>query len=205
MPGRLFLTRPMAEVADWMDADPGGLADPPRYNITPGQDVVVCGPSRRLEHMRWGVIPVGRVNARGRPVLEAIINARSESVFDKTAFAGVGRALIPVDGWYEWTGKSRRKLAWRLKEKCGSLLAFAAITDVWVAPGGSEVAQTAAITCPPSDDVAHIHHRMGVLLTPDQFDVWLTGEADDVKPLLQPFPAGRILGEPAEGVDWSAP
>ena len=45
-----------------------------------------------LTRMRWGMIPVGRVNARGRPVMETIVNARSETVFEKSAFQGVGRA-----------------------------------------------------------------------------------------------------------------
>ena len=57
--------------------------------------------------MRWGMIPVGRVNARGRPVMETIVNARSETLFEKTAFQGVARCLVPADGWYEWTGAVR--------------------------------------------------------------------------------------------------
>ena len=62
--------------------------------------------------------------------METIINARSETVFDKSAFEGVGRAVIPVDGWYEWTGEKRRKTAWRIfSGKDGSPLLFAAITD----------------------------------------------------------------------------
>ena len=54
--------------------------DPPRYNIQPGQEVVTLTPSG-FQKKRWGIIPVGRVNARGRPVMETIINARSETVF----------------------------------------------------------------------------------------------------------------------------
>ena len=111
--------------------------------------------------MRWGIIPVGRVNARGRPVMETIINARAETVFDKTAFDGVCRAVVIVDGWYEWTGEKRRKTAWRIFGD--TPLIFAAITDVWKAPGGKEVKQVATVTCDPNKDIAEIHHRMGVL------------------------------------------
>jgi putative SOS response-associated peptidase YedK len=99
VPDRFFLT---SEIA--------GIADPPRMNIAPGQEVItltVDGP----QHMRWGMIPVGRVNARGRPVMETIVNARSETVFDKSAFVGVKRAVVPVDGWYEWTGAAQAALA----------------------------------------------------------------------------------------------
>lgn len=107
MPGRLILERPMAEVASWLGAGPIP-EDPPRRNIAPGQDVITRT-SDGLDHARWGMIPVGRVNARGRPVMETIVNARSETVFDKSAFEGVRRAVVPADGWYEWTGEKRRK------------------------------------------------------------------------------------------------
>ena len=84
MPGRLFLNTPMSEIAAFVGEDAGPMAsEPPRRNIQPGQEVV-CLTSDGFTRMRWGIIPVGRVNARGRPVMETIINARSETVFDKS-------------------------------------------------------------------------------------------------------------------------
>lgn len=192
MPGRFFLETPIA-----------GMDDPPRRNIAPGQDVIALtkgGPC----HMRWGMIPVGRVNARGRPVMETIINARAETVFEKSAFADVGRAVVPADGWYEWTGQARRKQAWRITRKDGALLYFAAITDVWAAPGGTEVHQVATVTCDPSADVRDIHHRMGVILREDQIEVWLSGDQTQAKALLRPFPDGQLRVTKADDVDWDA-
>ena len=206
MPGRMFLTSPLAEVARHLSADAGGLVpDPPRRNIAPGQDILVCTPDRRLRRMRWGMIPVGRVNARGRPVMETIVNARSETVFDKSAFQGVRRCLVPADGWYEWTGERRRKTAWRISHISGGMLVFAAIYDVWSGPGGIELPQVATVTCPPSADVREIHHRMGVLLDPPDFAAWLTGDADAARALTRPYRDGSLTVERAEGVDWTAP
>ena len=204
MPGRLFLTRPMAAVARALGAT-FDLTESPRRNISPGEEVVVCTAERRLEHMRWGMIPVGRVNARGRPVMETITNARSETVFDKSAFEGVGRAVIPADGWYEWTGKARRKQPWRINPRDGSLLFFAAIADVWNAPGGIAVPQVAAVTCEPSADVVDIHHRMGVILEAEDVATWLIGAEDEARALMRPFPDGRLHVEEANDVDWNAP
>lgn len=205
MPGRLFLTRDLDEIASWMGAQAQGLEITPRKNIAPGEEIVVCDADRRLTLMRWGMIPVGRVNARGRPVMETIINARSETVFDKSAFDGVSRALIPVDGWYEWTGEKRKKTAWQITRKDGGLIAFAAITDRWEAPGGRVVNQVAAITCAPSADVRDIHHRMGVILRPDQFDTWLSGSEQAASALMKPFVDGQLAVGEAKGVDWNAP
>ena len=122
MPGRLFLTRDQAEVAAALGATVLPR-DPPRRNISPGENIIVRTASE-AQHMRWGMIPVGRKNARGRPVMETILNARSETVFDKSAYEGVKRAVVPADGWYEWTGVSRRKQPWAIRPKDGSLLFF---------------------------------------------------------------------------------
>ena len=192
MPGRLFLLR---------DPALSGVVPPePRPNIKPGETVWTLTADGPRE-MRWGMIPVGRVNARGRPVMETIINARSETVFDKSAFAGVGRAVVPVDGWYEWTGEARRKTPWRITRKDGAMLWFAAIFDVWQAPGGTEVAQVATVTCEPSADVRDIHHRMGVILTDENRAAWLAGSQEDAAALMRPFPNGMLLVEEATDVD----
>ncbi|KIC37661.1 hypothetical protein RA27_21165 [Ruegeria sp. ANG-R] len=203
MPGRFFLTRPIAEIARFLGVTDRVEGQTPRRNIQPGQDVIVLT-GDGLTAMRWGMIPVGRVNARGRPVMETIINARSETVFDKSAFDGIGRAIIPVDGWYEWTGEKRRKTAWRITAKDGSPLLFAAITDSWEAPGGQRVDQVAAVTCEPNADVEPIHHRMGVLLEARDAQGWLHGTEDEAQGLARPWPEGRLAIEEADDVDWSA-
>lgn len=203
MPGRLFLETSMTEIGHWVGQDIDTVSDEPlRRNIAPGQEVVnlTAGGFKR---MRWGIIPVGRVNARGRPVMETIVNARSETVFDKSAFDGVGRAVVIVDGWYEWTGEKRKKTAWRIRGQ--EPLVFAAITDVWTAPGGREVHQVATVTCEPNADVKPIHHRMGVLIEKGAIDVWLNGTSDEVAPLMVPWPEGRLTIEEASDVDWDSP
>lgn len=202
MPGRLFLTASLAELEAASGHETGALGEEPaRFNIAPGQEVLTLT-DKGFARMRWGIIPVGRVNARGRPVMETLVNARSETVFEKSAYEGVGRAAVPADGWYEWTGEKGRKTPWRIRSKSGRLLWFAAITDVWRAPGGLEVPQVATVTCPPNGDVAPIHHRMGVLLEPSDIALWLTGTPSAVAPLMRPWPEGRLRIEEAGGVNW---
>ena len=205
MPGRLFLERPLQEIAAVLGVENDLSDEPPRRNISPGEEIVVFSKKGRFERMRWGLIPVGRVNARGRPVMETIINARSETVFDKSAFEGIGRAVVPVDGWYEWTGKARKKQAWRIRSLSGDFLFFAAITDVWEAPGGRVVPQVAMVTCAPSGDVKDVHHRMGVLLAIQDVKTWLGPDEAAAKSLMLPFPDGSLRVEAADDVDWTAP
>ncbi|MGH1464276.1 MAG: SOS response-associated peptidase [Cognatishimia sp.] len=200
MPGRLYLRTPLRDIAAWLPfAVPDAPANTPRMNMQPGQPLV-CLTSDGFQDMRWGIMPVGRVNARGRPVMETLINARSETVFSKSAFEGMGRAVVVVDGWYEWTGPAGKKTAWRIFGK--QPLIFAAISDVWTAPGGLEVPQVATLTCEPNADVAPLHHRMGVLLRPKDVRLWLTGSSEHVAGLLKPWPAGLLTVEEASDVDW---
>ncbi len=198
----MFLTAPVSTVAELLGATQSPEEPGPRFNIAPGQEVLTFQ-NGSLAGMRWGMIPVGRVNARGRPVMETIINARSETVFDKSAFDGVGRAVVVADGWYEWTGRTRRKQPWRLTALDGSLLFFAAITDVWEAPGGVSVKQVATVTCEPNAEVKEIHHRMGVLLKPEDIPLWLSGSEEEARELLVPLPDGTIRIEKADDIDWA--
>lgn len=146
---------------------------------------------------------MGRVNARGRPVMETIVNARSETIFEKSAFADMRRGVIVVDGWYEWTGARRRKTAWQIASADSAPLIFAAIWDVWQAPGGHELAQVATLTCTPNAEVAPVHDRMGVLLQPGDVEAWLWGDEAAAKALCRPWPDGRLAVEEVVGVDWN--
>jgi len=205
MPGRLFLTTPVAEVATVCGAKWDGEDEPPRRNIQPGQEVVTLGAGKTLTKMRWGLIPVGRKNARGRPVMETLVNARSETVFAKSAYAGVTRCAVPADGWYEWTGKKGRKTAWDIRAADGSILWFAAICDKWTAPGGRELWQLATVTCPPNGDVRDIHDRMGVLLAPHNLTTWIDGTEAEAGDLMRTAPDGSLTVAKAGDVDWNGP
>ena len=73
MPGRLILNSPISAVfAALPNIPPYCGNEPARHNIQPGQDILVAT-RQGFQKMRWGIIPVGRVNARGRPVMETII------------------------------------------------------------------------------------------------------------------------------------
>lgn len=193
MPGRLFLETPVGDIAAALGATPDPAEEEgQRLDIAPGQEIRVLTAERRLRAMRWGLIPMGRKNARGRPVMETIVNARSETVFDKTAFAGVRRGVVPADGWYEWTGPKGRKTRWRIALKSGDPLFFAAIWDIWRAPGGRELPQVATITTEPNADVREVHHRMGAILAKGDIPGWLDGDEEHARSLLRPLADGSL-------------
>ena len=199
MPGRVFLETSVADLA----ARLGAVAEPedddgPRPDVAPGAELRVLTTGRRLVRMRWGLIPMGRRNARGRPVMETIVNARSETVFDKSAFASVGRAVVPVSGWYEWTGARGRKTRWRIERRDRTPVLLAAITDTWAAPGGQAIAQVATITTDPNADLRAIHDRMGAILAPGEVADWLDGDETVARSLLKPAAEGCLVATEME-------
>ena len=197
MPGRLFLTTSEEDIAARLGATlsaPGVAAR--GADISPGEEILALDQGGMLRPMRWGMILSGRGTKR-RPIMETVINARSETVFKKAAFSGVSRALVPADGWYEWTGATRKKTRWRFSSTEGGVLMFAAIYSVWRQPGGIEVYQAATLTCEPNALVAPIHHRMGVLLPGDLWAAWMAG--DDVA--MDPAGEGVLKVEDASDLD----
>ncbi|MFV2002058.1 MAG: SOS response-associated peptidase family protein [Paracoccaceae bacterium] len=87
----------------------------------------------------------------------------------------------------------------------GGLLVFAAIFDVWTAPGGLQVLQVATVPCPPSPDVLEIHGRMAVILPPAGISTWLSGSQQAAAGLMKPPGAGMLRVEKVTDVDWAAP
>jgi putative SOS response-associated peptidase YedK len=167
-----------------------GLAEPavaPRYNIAPTQQVAVVKSAgdRRLAMMRWGLVA---------PWTKApLINARSETAFDKPAFRSalrLRRCLIPASGFYEWktTGKTKQPHLFQLRDK--DLLAFAGIWDVEAA---------AIMTTAANDLVRPLHERMPVILPPDAYGRWLDPalqDAEALRPMLTAYPAEEMAVVP---------
>ncbi|ACY15132.1 SOS response-associated peptidase [Haliangium ochraceum] len=113
MCGRYTLTS-FADLADEFDIDavPAHFAAA-RYNIAPGQDVLVIPnhPTRELRALRWGLVPSWAKDAR---IGHRLVNARSESASEKPAFRDAmrrRRCIVVADGFYEWRARSGQTTA----------------------------------------------------------------------------------------------
>ena len=133
-------------------------------------------------------------------MLETIVNARSETLFAKSAFADLaplpdaGQRLVRMDRRappQDPLGGPRRP--------AGPVIAFAAVWDLWQAPGGAEVASFATVTCAPNAEVAAVHDRMPVILAPDAWPLWLGETEGDPAPLLRPAARRHARGRAGAG------
>jgi putative SOS response-associated peptidase YedK len=101
-------------------------------------------------------------------------NARLETVATngmwKGAFAS-GRCIVPMRGYYEWTGEAGAKQPWFLHGE-GALLAAAGVMTYRKVDDEWEVS-TAIITRAARDASGEVHDRMPAFLTADAWDRWL--------------------------------
>lgn len=208
--GRYVLKAALPEIARMLGIDIGGnmaTALEPRYNIAPTTTVPVCrieaADERELALVRWGLIPQWAKSPDGN---YRMINARAETVAGKPAFRAPlrnRRCLIPADGYYEWKSIDGRKQPYYFSMKDGEPFCFAGLWKRWKPPDGDPIETCTIITTGANALGAEVHHRMPVILAPDDHDRWLDPgitKADEVLPLLAPFPADAMSVYPVSTI-----
>jgi putative SOS response-associated peptidase YedK len=160
---------------------------PPRHNIAPTQPVpvvIIEHGARHFRLMRWGLVPSWVKDPRKMTLL---INARSEGITEKLAFKNAvrrRRCLIPADGYYEWQAAGGRKRPYFIYRRDGQPFALAAIAEIWMGPNGEELDTVAIVTGAASEDLAVLHPRVPVTLTPADFARWLDCSSDSAEPVM---------------------
>lgn len=172
----------------------------PRYNIAPSQEIAAVrippgGRAREFVLLRWGLVPSW---AKDSSLGSRMINARAETAAEKPAFRSAirrRRCLVPASGFYEWKRENGRKQPYFILLRAGKLFAFAGLWESWIDPAGSAVETCALLTTAPNDLLRPIHDRMPVIVSPRDYDLWLSPEMVDVKDisvLFRPYPAGEM-------------
>lgn len=180
MCGRMAITLPHEAMTQLFDAVPANdLPHVPNYNVCPTVNIHTVtsdGGQRRLRPMRWGFIPHWYKKPNGGPLL---INARAETIAQKPAFRAAcreRRCLVPVTGFFEWKRtQGETPLPWFVTRADYEPMVLAAIWQDWERDG-EHLTTCAIVTTDANAAIAQIHHRVPVVLTPDQWPLWL-GEA----------------------------
>ena len=203
MCGRYTLSTPVEKLAEEFDVS-GPLPDlPPSYNVAPSQEVAAIvedgGGERRLELLRWGLIPAW---ADDPGIGSRMINARSETAAEKPSFRRAfkeRRCLIPADGFYEWQKTNGGKQPYHLKMRDGRPFAFAGLWESWNRDEEGEIRSCTILTTNANDLVGEVHHRMPVILPPETYDLWLDSDVRETEQLLSlmvPYPTEEMEAYP---------
>lgn len=172
----------------------------PRYNIAPTQFVAAI---RRNEDqlneftmLRWGLVPFW---AKDPAIGNRMINARAETVAEKPSFRTAyrkRRCLILADGFYEWRKEGDGKTPYFISLANGQPFAFAGLWEKWQSKETDETLQTTTIvTTAANDFLSQVHHRMPIVLEPENSTRWLDGDMgllDEVTAESPPFRAWPV-------------
>lgn len=157
----------------------------PNYNISPRMQtpIIVRNTNHRvLTSMRWGLIPHW---AKDEKIGDKTANARIETVLSKPSFKSAvrnHRCLVPASGFFEWQKtEGGGKDPYNISSNKGTPLAFAGIYDIW-----NNCTSFSILTTEPNSMMRPFHHRMPVVLTSEEAEIWLSEDAnlDKVIPSL---------------------
>lgn len=172
------------------DFQVASVVDPapdPSWNVAPTdpgrvilERLVDDAPDRQLRTLRWGLVPSW---AKDTKIASKLINARSETVTEKSAFktaASRRRCLVPADGYYEWMPTDNGKIPMFLHG--AGTLGFAGLYEIRRDPDEPEhwLWTYTIITTSTRDELGHVHDRSPVVVPNELRDAWLDPGLTDV-------------------------
>jgi putative SOS response-associated peptidase YedK len=177
-----------------------------RYNISPTQDMLIF--RREGEHheaciAHWGLQPRWLTVAPGTSG-PAMFNARAETADSKPAFRQAfreRRCLIPVDGFYEWETRGKRKLPRHYTLKEEKFFALAGLYEVSTSPESKDepLFSCTILTTGSNELLMPVIDRMPVILEPHEYKHWLDPKVTDtaeLKSMCDQFPADKMSARP---------
>lgn len=150
------------------------------FNLSPRNSAVTIAKNDdtlKLEQMDWGIRPKW-----AKKPYQTIINARSESLYEKPTFKSIldNRIIIPAEGFYEWKRDpnsigSMRKIPNYIFANDGNSLLLAGLYEQTVDIETGELLKNFLIlTTSANEMMSVIHDRMPVMLTQKEVSNWLS-------------------------------
>ena len=166
------------------------------YNIAPATKVPAVlnvGGENRLRYLQWGLIPFW---AKDSKIGSRLINARVETITEKPSFRNAfkkQRCLILSNGYYEWKGMKGNKQPYFITTTRKKPFGFAGLWDTWRdKTGGTMIQSCTIITTSACRQIAHLHHRMPIILGTEFHERWLDPSLRDLNELLGILEFGKV-------------
>ena len=208
MCGRFVVARAVGEIQTIFEADEI-IGDLPgiSYNVAPTQPIAIIvdrafekapdgSPlgelSREIHSARWGLVPRW---AKSPTEHAPLINGRIESILEKPSFKDSvirRRCVIPASGYYEWhVAADGTKQPFYITAGTDGMFALAGLYEWWADPAKDAkdpsrwLLSATTLTKHTAPELAHIHDRNPVLLSPDTFEAWLDPHIEGDQELLE--------------------
>lgn len=171
---------------------------PKAYNVAPTQHVPIirkreADGALELVFARWDLVP----RWWKKPLSEkkfSTFNAKGEDAASKASFRASFKdrpCLVPMSGYYEWTGTRGSKQPHAIAMRNRRWFYVAGLWDR-AHVDGEALDSFTILTTAAAPDLEHIHHRMPVI--PDQGDAasWMKGTRDDRQAMITPYKGGDL-------------
>lgn len=176
------------------------MPPPRRYNVAPGTDVGLIHSLEdhpAVNSVRWGYHTKWAKEKKIPPSINATVE-KARTAYWRSLWK-TGRAIVPADGWYEWTGEKGNKQPWFIKPKLPEPLYICALTNF--KPSAEEQPYGvgfALLTTESAGGMLDIHDRRPIVLTQEDAKMWmdLSWSADQVEELV------RTSALPTDSFDW---
>jgi len=196
------------ELAAWQASWNVAPTDPVRIVVerAPRGAAADATAERSLRLARWGLVPSWSKDPRGGA---RMINARSETLLEKPAFAkplAARRCLVPTEGYYEWKATAEakaRKQPYFIHPTGAGVAAFAGLYEFWRDRSKADddperwLITTTVITKAATGDMLDLHDRVPAVLEASLWDEWLA-------PATTAAAARGLLEEPVPDLTWHA-
>jgi len=189
---RYTLTKPIKELEKRFATEfaSEALEWKPSYNAAPTQAMPVITntesvPANQLIQLfHFGLVPANSPDGKAPKGL-SLMNARAETVLEKGIFKQLissQRCLVLADGYIEFQakGKLRQPYLVRQAEEM-PLFAMAGIWDYWIGADGLGFGSFSVLTIEASPEIAWLHDRMPLILSPEEESMWLSKELTDAR------------------------
>jgi putative SOS response-associated peptidase YedK len=142
---------------------------------------------RRLDLMRWGLIPRW---AKSAVIVRCHLSAwEIDGSLKEMVHRPGRRCLVPVDNFYEWRLSDGQPFAIALANR--QVMTLGGIWDMWISPLGERIACFALLTTKANQMMVSLCKEMPVIIQPADWNLWLGTEFPQertVRDLILPFP-----------------
>ncbi|MEY4436670.1 MAG: hypothetical protein RL100_134 [Actinomycetota bacterium] len=207
MCGRFVVARTVSEIQTIFEVDEiVGDQLGTSYNVCPTQDISIIvdrafekAPDgaplgelkRELHAARWGLVPRW---AKSPTEHAPLINGRIESILEKPSFKDSvirRRCVIPASGYYEWhVAADGTKQPFYINAGTDGMFALAGLYEWWADPTKAPndpsrwLLSATTLTKHTAPELAHIHDRNPVLLSPSTYEAWIDPHIEGDQELL---------------------
>lgn len=164
----------------------------PKYNVGPGQEllsIISHNAEYRSGYLNWRFIPKW---AESQNEGYKYINARSETVHEKVTYKDSfknRRCLVVCNGFYEWKRENQEKKPFLFQKKDEKVMTIAGIWTPQYLDDGSKEYGVSLLTTEANEVMASIHHRMPVIIKPEDSKKWLDTQTslEDLQSMMTPI------------------